>query len=111
MSPNTVVESGCAVCGRLTPLTDLLELSKIKVDLNILSNPCVAMQERFSHDDPPHNIDGPILDGDLSNICKTCHDSLSIGKLPQLALANGKWIGKIPKQLSDLSFAEQLLIA
>jgi hypothetical protein len=26
-------------------------------------------------------------------------------------LANGMWIGQVPKELSDLSFAEQLLIA
>ena len=28
-----------------------------------------------------------------------------------LALANGKWIGKIPIELQNLSYAEQLLIA
>ena len=111
MSPDMISESGCAVCGRLTLLIDLLELSKTKVDLSILVNPCVAMQERFSHGDPPRNIDGPVLDEDLSNICKTCYKSLSERKVPLLALANGKWIGKVPKQLSGLFFAEQLLVA
>ena len=31
--------------------------------------------------------------------------------MPLHALANGKWIGAVPNELSDLSFAEQLLVA
>jgi len=33
------------------------------------------------------------------------------GKVPHFALANGNWVGKVPKELSDLSFAEKLLIS
>jgi hypothetical protein len=32
-------------------------------------------------------------------------------KVPTLALANGLWLGKIPEELQDLRYAEQLLIA
>jgi hypothetical protein len=31
--------------------------------------------------------------------------------MPTLALANGLWIGEIPDELQDLTYAEQLLIA
>ncbi len=31
--------------------------------------------------------------------------------MPSFALANGKWIGKVPDELQNLSYAEQLLIA
>lgn len=31
--------------------------------------------------------------------------------MPTLALANGLWVGKIPDELRDLTYAEQLLIA
>ena len=31
-------------------------------------------------------------------------------KMPILALANGLWIGKIPDELKDLTYAEHLLI-
>jgi hypothetical protein len=31
--------------------------------------------------------------------------------VPALALANGLWVGKIPDELRDLTYAEQLLIA
>ena len=44
-------------------------------------------------------------------ICKKCHKSISAEKRPLLSLANGIWIGEVPSELSDLSFAEQLLIA
>ena len=52
-------------------------------------------------------MDGPIIDDNLDNICKLCYQSVSKGNLPQMALANGKWLGKIPTQLQDLSYAEQ----
>jgi hypothetical protein len=56
-------------------------------------------------------LDGPVLDHNLDRICKTCHRSISKGNRPLLALANGKWIGEVPKELSDLSYTEQLLVA
>ena len=31
--------------------------------------------------------------------------------MPTLALANGLWVGQIPDELKDLTYAEQLLIA
>ena len=56
-------------------------------------------------------MDGPIIEDNLNNLCNLCYQSVSKGKLPQMALDNGKWLGKIPIQLQDLSYAEQLLIA
>ena len=56
-------------------------------------------------------MDGPIIEDNLDNLCNLCYQSVSKGKLPQMALENGKWLGKIPSQLQDLSYAEQLLIA
>jgi hypothetical protein len=44
-------------------------------------------------------------------ICKTCHKSVSKGKVPLMALANKKWLSEVPPQLTNLSFAEQLLVA
>ena len=67
--------------------------------------------EKQSPKNPFSDIEGPVLDSDLDSICQTCYKSVLKGKMPLLALANGKWIGKIPPQLLDLSFAEQLLVA
>ena len=111
MSPGAITESGCSVCGHLTPLLDLLELSQVDLDLSILIRPNVTRKERSSDEEPIMDAEGPVMDGDLTNICKTCHASLTKGKIPLMALANGNWVGKVPEQLSDLSFAEQLLVA
>src|SRR4051794_33453031 len=111
MSPAALAESGCAVCGQLTPLSSLLELSEIQLDFSILVNPGSTQKECFYANEPAQDLDGPILEDGLGKICKTCHRSLAKKKMPPMALANGKWVGKAPKELSDLSFAEQLLVA
>ena len=46
-----------------------------------------------------------------SGVCHICIASLEKKKLLTLALANGLWIGEIPDELQDLTYAEQLLIA
>ena len=48
------------------------------------------------------------------NVCMSCHNSLSKESPdtpPSLSLANNKWIGRIPVEISDLTFPEQLLVA
>jgi hypothetical protein len=110
-APNKFIESGCAVCGRLTLLTELQKLSDLNLDLSILIQSDITQQERHFIKDPITEIEGPVLDKDLDMICKTCHKSVSKGKVPLMALANGKWLGEVPPQLANLSFAEQLLVA
>ena len=70
----------------------------------------MSQKERTFSDDPLSDIEGPIID-DLEHICRLCHKSVSKGKVPLMALANRKWLGKVPPQLSELRFAEQLLVA
>jgi hypothetical protein len=110
-TPEQFVESGCAVCRKLTPILKLTKLSETDLNLNILIQPGMSQQERTSSDHPIVDIDGPILDNNLNSICKSCFKSVSQEKVPLMALANGKWIGKVPFQLEKLSFAEQLLVA
>lgn len=43
--------------------------------------------------------------------CVQCTNALTANRLPPLALANRMWIGEVPKELSDLTLPEQLLIA
>ena len=109
-SPYQFMESGCAVCGKLTPILLLQKLSEANLDLSILIQPGMTQKKRTSSDNPIADIEGPILD-DLDNICKSCCKSVSQSKMPLMALANGKWLGKVPSELSNLSFAEQLLVA
>ena len=53
------------------------------------------------------DLDGPIIEDNLDNyntcICNLGHQSVSKGKLPQMAFADGKWLGK--------NTTQQLLIA
>ena len=102
---------GCAICGKLTLLTELQKLFELELNLNVLTQQSVIQVERKSSDDDFKDIDGSILEDNLENICNLCYKSVSKGKMPVFALANGKWIGKIPKELQNLSYAEQLFVA
>jgi len=110
-SPQAFEESGCAICGKLTLLTELQNLSELELNLNVLIQQGVTQIERKYSDDDFEDINGPILEKDLHNICNSCYKSISKEKMPLFALANGKWIGKVPDELQNLSYAEQLLVA
>ena len=49
--------------------------------------------------------------GDKVAICRSCHSDLLKGKRPIQALANSRWIGPVPDELKDLTWAETALIA
>jgi len=112
-SPDSFMESGCAVCGQLTPIKNMSKLSVTGCDLNILSREGMGItrQERFSSSDPIQEIKGPVLDQTCTNICCSCEGSLLLGLTPKFALANGLWLGEIPSQLQNLTFTEHLLIS
>ena len=99
-------ESGCAVCGKLTLMTDLQKLSELELNLDVLIQQGVTQIERKSSSDHFNDVDGPIFEKNLNNICKLCYKSISKGKMPLFALANGKWIGRVPDELQNLSYAE-----
>ena len=62
-------------------------------------------------DDPIKEIDGPIIDANCKHVCHECVGFLEKKVMPPMALANGLWIGNVPKELSDLTFVERLLIS
>jgi hypothetical protein len=109
--PSELEEAGCAVCGQLCRLKNLLSLSKYQHSLDILKVPNVTRRERRTAVDPIIDIDGPVLDNSCSQICSECASSLEKGKIPRYALANNLWIGDIPHELQGLSFAETMMIA
>jgi hypothetical protein len=109
-SPFVFMESGCAVCGKLTQQKKLSNLINVK-NINLLCRKDVSRLERFKDSDPISEIDGPILAENCNKICENCLQCLSKGKVPLLALANGVWLGEIPDALRNLTYAEKLLIA
>ena len=44
-------------------------------------------------------------------LCRSCHDQLSKEHQPSESVANFLWIGPVPKELLDLTWIEELLIA
>jgi hypothetical protein len=111
--PQNFEESGCAVCGQLTPIIKLGKLSNTECDLTILSRGDMGMTrlERLLPGDAIQEMKGPVLDSSCQNVCVTCEQSLLNGVTPKYALANGFWLGAVPLQLKNLSFAEKLLIS
>ena len=112
-SSKNILESGCAVCGQLKPCKHLSVLSTTRCNLQILSRTGsgITRKERTKDTAPIEELPGPVLDSTCSNICITCEDSLWKRQTPKYALAKGFWLGNIPSQLQNLTFAEQLLIA
>jgi hypothetical protein len=66
ISPNKFIEAGCMVCGRLTPSSQLKELSDI--DLTLLVQQGVTQMERHSTTDSITSSDQPVVIHDLDKI-------------------------------------------
>jgi hypothetical protein len=109
-SANIFEEAGCAVCGKLTPTCEMEELCEVE-NISLLKVDGVTRKARSHSSDAVREWKGPILATGCSRVCSICIESLDKKKLPTLALANSLWIGEIPDELQDLTYAEQLLIA
>jgi hypothetical protein len=109
-SPEVFEETGCAVCGKLTPVCEMEELCDVE-NLSLLRVDGVTRKARSNSSDPVKELREPILAPGCSNVCAICVEFLEKGKRPILALANGLWVGEIQNELQDLTDAEQLLIA
>ncbi|KAJ7156493.1 hypothetical protein C8R43DRAFT_883781, partial [Mycena crocata] len=111
VSPKNFVEAGCAVCGMLVPKKELTPLTEYQGSLAVLIRTGITRKERFSVDDPIEELEGPVLAEDCSDICVECQTSLDNGLVPKLALVRHNWLGKVPEQLKDLTYAEGIMIA
>ena len=109
-SPGVFEEAGCAVCGKLTPICEMEDLYEVE-NINLLKSDGITRKNRSSSSDPIKDLRGPILAPGCNEVCDICVESLEKEKMPTLALANGLWVGEIPDELQNLTYAEQLLIA
>jgi hypothetical protein len=109
-SPEAFEEAGCAVCGKLTPIYEMVEVSEVE-NISLLKVDGVTRKARFKGSDLVKELRGPILAPGCSKVCAICAESLDKGNMPTLALANGLWVGEIPNELQNLTYAEQLLIS
>jgi hypothetical protein len=109
--PSCFEESGCAVCGRLTIKKQLIALKDVQCSLEPLVRWGVTSIERTCETQEHKEVMGPILDTDCSSMCTSCHTFLKKGTCPAMALANGIWLGKVPAELTGLTFVEKILIS
>ena len=115
MSGNILNEVVCAVCGELVK----------NAEVNIITLEELPNGRLLNCENVPENsytiIDGMVFESkgilqsnsSSSNIqvCKCCLNILKSGKLPPRAIANDLCVGKVPKELEDLTLPEQLLIS
>ncbi|KAJ7182680.1 hypothetical protein C8R43DRAFT_868304, partial [Mycena crocata] len=111
VSCRNFVEAGCAVCGCLVPNKFLTPLQLYEGDLGLLIRAGITRKERFSSSDPIEELEGPVLATGCSSICVDCQTELDNGVVPKTALVRHNWIGEVPKQLEDLTYAEGIMIA
>jgi len=109
--PTKFEEAGCTVCGQLVVKSKLIKLTDIKCSMDPLVRVGVTRLARKSVDDPIEEIQGPIIDTNCKHACQECISYLEKKLTPPTALANGLWVGDVPKELSDLTFVERLLVA
>jgi hypothetical protein len=107
--PSKFQEAGCAVCGLLTPLNNLLAMNTVTCSLNLLKTG-LACHECNTEGDKQSFTD-PVINPECQSMCKSCYKYLDKKQMPPMALANGLWLGKVPKELSGLTFVEKLLIS
>jgi len=110
-APDNFIEGGCAVCGLLSPIKDMVLLNEMDCDLNVISPGDIGRYERLHKSDPIRSLEGPILAEDCHHVCNTCQSFLKKNKKPPESLANFFWIGSIPSVLQNLTFAEKMLIS
>ncbi|KAF8134058.1 hypothetical protein K438DRAFT_1482473, partial [Mycena galopus ATCC 62051] len=111
MSPDNFVEKGCAVCGRLTIMAELTLMSEVTLNWDLLANDEATRRERNEISEPIQAINGPVLAAGCDSVCTECESALRRHVAPTHSLSNHLWLGEVPWQLKDLSFAEKMLIA
>ncbi|KAJ6531490.1 hypothetical protein DFH09DRAFT_851609, partial [Mycena vulgaris] len=111
MRPNRFLEAGCTVCGSLNPITELSPLNDFRAYMGVLEVHGVTRKERFSTNDPIEELRGPVLADGCDMVCVYCESALVKGNIPKTALALHNWLGEVPEQLRNLSYAEGIMIA
>jgi len=109
--PDAFEEAGCGVCGQLNLLSNMKSLRETKANMNLLVGEGFTRCPRTTIQDPIKEVDGPIVDPSCQFICTLCEEQLLNDKVPWNALARGLWLGPVPAELSNLTFAEQMMIA
>ncbi|KAJ3551659.1 hypothetical protein NM688_g4576 [Phlebia brevispora] len=112
ISADVLGEAVCAVCGQLTIEQ---QQKKIAVDNPLLKLLCIegVVASAVSDDRmAPVLCPAGICDnGAQCSVCGVCMKALRRRTVPNIALANGLWVGEVPECLARLNFVEKLVVA
>jgi hypothetical protein len=78
--------------------------------MTVLYSSDVTRKERKSAASKIAELEGPVIDTTCDHIC-VCQDALDKSKRHTNSLSNGLWIGEVPSELKNLTFAKWILIA
>jgi len=67
-SPDVFEKTGCAVCGKLTPICTMEELSEVE-NVSLLKADGVTRKARSKDSDPVKELRGPILAPACNKVC------------------------------------------
>ena len=73
--PNVFEEAGCAVCGKLTPICEMEELSEVE-NINLLKFDGVTRNAVHKSSDPVEELREPILAPSCNKVCPKGVESL-----------------------------------
>ena len=110
----TLFRSSCAVCDVMSPVRDhhvvsprdLPHREHLRAADNLRKNKRLMSEFRGYPNEPGGLLDGLVLsirgfskeDGGKLHVCKDCYNSSSQNKIPEKALANGFWVGDMPRK-------------
>lgn len=107
MHPSKIQETGCAVCGELklaaecTPLQDTQHSFDYLMQTGFVPPPAHANR----------TVKNVLLAPKCTMVCKECQKCASKQKVPKNSIANGMWLGDVPPELQDLTWAEKILVS
>ena len=110
----TLFRSSCAACDAMSPVRDhhvvspgdLPHREHLRAADNLRKNKRVMSEHRGYPNDPGGLLDGLALsvhgfckeDGGKLHVCKDCYNCLSRSKISEITLANGFWVGNMPRK-------------
>lgn len=116
----------CACCAESTNCSDRRVRRLEEIDLKLMRDRTnLIFKEGCTPPEPPFK-EGPLANlmidvngispesdenGLSLQLCTRCDSSLQKGKLPRLAIANLNVLGSVPPEMTDMTMAEEMLIA
>jgi hypothetical protein len=118
LTPENIKEAPCGVCARLTTFSLLPDHLYPSPMFDVLRNELLESRIKELNSTQESMFDNPLLCAEAFGsttkcmaVCSNCAADLQSSRVPRLSIANGLWLGNVPRELQRLNFAEKMLIA